>query len=55
MARNRVTAFAPIVVALLGIGILAASGGGQSEQMLLGGAPSIDSIITGSIEAQPEL
>lgn len=55
MARNRMTAFAPIVVALLGIGILAATNGGRDQQTLMGAAPAVDTIITGSITAEPEL
>ena len=51
--RNRLVAFGPIAVALIGIGIMAAIGG-RDQATLIGATTTIDSIITGSVPAISE-
>ena len=52
--RNRLVAFGPIAVALIGIGIMAAMGG-RDDPALIGSKPTIDTIITGTVPAPPVL
>ncbi len=45
--RNRIVAFAPIAVALIGIGIMAAAGPGDRSQ-LIGSTTGVDPVVTGT-------
>ena len=46
--RNRIVAFAPIAVALIGIGVMAVAGPGERGTMI-GSADGIDPVLTGSV------